>query len=714
MIHHYRRVLGVLLVGCLYVGLFLLNLVSLRESPSSATLLWNVGISSTNGLLFLAAGTFLWLVGRRNRVLSVALSAFCLFSCMAFTLGDGSGQLIVTPASYAIAIIGEIVTPLAVFSFVLVLLLLQWRFFLARRASTFGTMRRFPFWGRCYVALLGMFTVAEMAIGVASLPHGIETAWGVGIALGFYALFLVGVITSLVVSWLSREASPRERLYHRLLMHGLILAIGPFLIFTLLPSLMNVRGASDPNGTLLFDPVITTASFCLLPIMLVYAVVRYQLLVPERTIERIMTAVIGITVLGVSCWAIIVIASQLGPGRSPWSLGLVIGSAMIAGPLAWTLAKRVAVFILSPERIYFYRLIYGDSLIDASRSLEVILQKCLVHIWRPKGAYLLLYDQDRDRYAPLERFSEGFPSQQQRLLASELRSVPGITSDERNLALQRSSPLLEHLAGPALSLRRAVGKDIVLIPFQPAGAAHTPPIAILVLGEQEQGEVYAGPDFEIFHLIRERFGPLLELALFEEQGKRHQEVMRHLLPFLLHVGEGAPLQAATSFAQAAEEAFHATVEVWLPGWMTGESLREELHLNYRQSTAPLLTCETLPLRVVKKEALFLTGEARIPLLQPAASFPSMAWLPLLHDEIVLGVVVLGWPDSYLVSSEMQELLHLFCAYAAQLLEAALAFQRLQRRQQIMQQFLEEQAREVVTSSRVFLDRLPSVASDPEQ
>lgn len=720
MIHRSHRLPGVLLAGCLYSGLFLLNLLCLHESPSSVTL-WDVAISSTNGLLFLAAGTFLWLVGR-NRLLRNVLCLFCLFSSATFTLGGLGSQTIVTMLSFVSAMIAVIATRLAIVSFVPVLFLLQMRFFLARRSASFGTMRRFPFWGRCYLVLLSLFAGVDIATVIANLPHGVESAWGEGIEIAFYGLFLVGVVASLFVSWLAREASPRERLYHRLLIHGLIFAIGPFLIFTLLPTLMNFSVASNPDGVPLFDPVITTASFCLLPIMLVYAVVRYQLLVPERMIERIMRSVIGITVLGASCWAIIVLASQLGPGHFPFFPEmLVIGAAMIAGPLAWTVAKKVTVFILSPEKVSFYHLIYGDSVIDASQSLEVILQKCLLHIWRPRGAFLLLYDQDRDRYACLNRFSEGFPHQHQRVLASELLTLPGITGDEYSLSIQGQSPLLERMTYPALSLRRAFGKrrsDAVLIPFlrsDPARSTHFPPSAILVLGEQEQGEVYAGPDFEMFFLLQQRFEPVLELALLEEQSKRHQEVIRQLLPLLPDMGKADPLQAARSFAQAAEEAFHAVVEVWLPSWMTGDGLRgsqQEFLLACRDEHAvPLLACETtLPLRAVKKEALFLSGVTRqaVPsVLQHAVSFP-MAWLPLLHEEVVLGVVVLGWPDSALVSSdEMQELLPLFCASAARLLEAALASQRLQRRQQTMQQFLAEQCLSIVTSFRTFLDHLPS-------
>src|SRR5205823_1980903 len=95
-----------------------------------------------------------------------------------------------------------------------------------------------------------------------------------------------GILTTITVSY-RRSSTLRERQQLRLFVGGVALSLTPVLFLTVLPAVLNL----PPQDTL--DGHISALALGLLPIALGYSILRYQILVFDRYIRRVVAGIVG-------------------------------------------------------------------------------------------------------------------------------------------------------------------------------------------------------------------------------------------------------------------------------------------------------------------------------------------------------------------------------------------------------------------------------------
>ncbi len=550
----FRRLLIIFIAFIVYF--FLLDIGGLRFFPSTnvnaASLVSPgllLGFSALISLMFLAVGSLVWLFARDRRV---ALLLFCWSIATMITFVVETGALHDDVVS---SIFGGVGSSFSL-AFFAVFLLLFPRDYLSRilsKKNRHPQPMRYRL-VRAYLVTMGLLIVPAILGSIFHYLGLLSFDFLHDYLINFYALFvLAGIIVTIIIAYRGFPTL-RERQQIRLFMAGVVLAFVPLSLLTLLPQLLPLPANYVVPAQISALPAI------FLPLALGYSILRYQILVFDMYIRRIVAwvmGVVGLIVLG----SLVVTLTSLFVWSNPTIHILVVAfSLAILAPYAWWLAHVMTERLFFNEIRHYRHLIEKPTLL-ARETLDIheaakLLTLTLVHTFEIDEVCLFVLDQESGHYQlspELDRSKQQDAARQH--LARTLAMV-GQSADSTSLMHEQGAsfrvmhevseqlslitnvatsgrPLLLSEAARAegdlptglaryLSTSEAIDNDPLLVPVRAQGKM----IGLLALGTRNDGQQYAGPDFEVIELILERFAPILETARLYQQAHRDALALR--------------------------------------------------------------------------------------------------------------------------------------------------------------------------------------------
>src|SRR6266568_3631600 len=362
------RLLTILIAVTSYLGLLIVDGVLFFPTQRPGILPWaRFGFSEFVALLFLAVGTLVWLYAR-DRLVARTLFGFCYFMMSIFAVqtmaaSDVNDTSLISAFSHASSALS--LTLLAI-------LLLDFAY------------------------------------------HGKFATWLHTLQDGYYVLALLGCLTTVGISY-RRATSLRIRQQRRILMGGVILALCPFLVFTVVPLTL--------NSPFVVDSQISAVTLVLIPIGLGYSILRYQILVFDRYVQKAAAWLVGCTGLAVLGYLVIAVGSVLLSSHTV-AFALAITTALVVlGPLVWRGAQRSTERLFFSEIAHYRRLIERPALLtreslDVNRSARLITVAVIDILETEEACLFVLDESGRYRlYPPL--IDDGQPDNTPRRLLLE-------------------------------------------------------------------------------------------------------------------------------------------------------------------------------------------------------------------------------------------------------------------------------------------------------
>ncbi|HLX57729.1 MAG TPA: ATP-binding protein [Ktedonobacteraceae bacterium] len=693
--------------SAIIVYFLLLDLGGLRFFPqggANATALasfWFLfGFSSLTALMFLTIGSLVWLFARNRRV---ALLLFCCsFTMMiAFVVQTGS-----VSNDVASGILSSVSSILTVELFAIFLMLFPRNYLpsiLSRKNRHIQPAKYYLLWG--YLVVMSLLCIASIMGNILYFPRLPLFALVYNFVSNFYFLFaLVGIIVTMIISY-RRLPTLRERQQVRLFMGGVVLAFAPFLLLTIFPLLLGLSSKFVVNGQ------ISTLSAMLLPLALGYSILRYQILVFDMYVRRVVAWVVGAVSLIVLGYLVVTFSSLTAWSNSTAHIVVVAFALAALAPCAWWLAHVITERLFFNEIRYYRRLIEKPAMlaretfdIDEAATLLTLAivaafeidEVCLYVLDQETGNYQLSpeletvnqQDDARQRLARLlfdasQMVIEGKQAHKQLALFSNVNWLPtglplftNVATAKRPLLLSEAAKAVGDLpTGLAryLSTDAYVENDPLLIPVRAQGKM----IGLLALGERSDGQQYAGPDYEVIDLIVSRFAPVLETARLYRQAGRHAIALNALYSGSLALEKAYKSieEVAAAYAAVAADAIKGGAEIWLHVDKE-HAIKRILHVG----EGPLLIKEEQleSLREEDWQARFYIGpdlrtwqgsSSDVPACLPQTPLFPFAWLPLLtKGDQRFGMLALTYPRPHLFLEEDKRVLSMFASQCAAVME----------------------------------------------
>lgn len=520
--HRYR----VLVAGTAISGLVLLLLAdALRTYALEGifTSLQAFGFAAFVAVMFLAIGTLVWLYAR-DRVTARLMYGVSCSVMISFAL-----QTAATDGDQFATAVSSSSSSLALLFFALLLLRFPQNMLSvpSREPSSSGWHISLVslLWGYCIMAsLLCFLAVASDGSHLFGTPPvWLEKIYGL-----YNVVILVGTFATIAISYRS-SPSIRERQQRQFFVWGVVLALSPLLVLTVLPqALQNVLPVTPVDGQL------SAVSLVLLPIAFGYSILRYQLLVFDTYVRRVV-----IWISGAVCLAVLVYVAQ----STLSALGLAHGSSLtlvilivltVLAPCVWFLAKAGTERLFFAE-VRYYRNLFrtpttvGEHVLGLDEVARLLITAARQAFEAPNVCLFVLNEEGSVYHSCLPsnngnaEEAEASFAQKIATLLSPGTAVSGSLDPVRHPALfQRllAAPrplLLSDLSGEeeqGLRMTRYVnigqqeGADTLIAPIKAQGVV----IGILVLGPRGEQSLYAGPDFEIVRALLGQFSPYLENA----------------------------------------------------------------------------------------------------------------------------------------------------------------------------------------------------------
>jgi signal transduction histidine kinase len=670
------------------------------------------GFSTLVTAIYLASGSVVWLYAS-NR--PVALLLFGYASTMAITFTVETGAKNGDPLLSFATSISSLLSLLLLNS----LLLVFPRNALALPVSRPGVNEERK--GSRFLALVlrgylcALVALCGLAIGSTLLLFlGVRsgTSW---ISLLVYSYGFLGLVGGLVANWLSyrRTSNLRERQQLRLLVNGAIIALVPFLVLTLLPLLLNLPAALVVNSQL------STTTLVILPLALGYSILRYQILVFDTYIRRVVVALVGLLSLAVTAYLVVAASDLAFPDAEPQQAGFVILSLIVLGSGIWWFARVATERLFFSEIAPYRRLLnHPDRLVRQISDLNEaawLIVAAVVDAFETTAACLFILDEEAGCFRPYSPIKGNKPASAQLLAHLFAHIQPVVVTGKQTDWLDPADPMIVRLAQVSrplslselgeLVLRenaslprlrpstRGGDADPLLVPVRASGSMLGAPastggsmLGILVVGARGDLQAYAGPDFEVIDLIISRFAPVLEIARLYALGGSYAALVMKLytgMPKLSFDQYSSLEEVARGYALVAASATSSRAEVWLEGLEEGEQvLRPLLSIG---SGPPLTAQDCLRVAGLRGGARTTTFATWHPsqsfserLIAPWAAasaakdsgseaFP-FAWLPLVSAERLHGVLVLTYQRPHTFSEGEQRLLEMFAHQCATALE----------------------------------------------
>lgn len=685
-----KRLLTILVVVAICALLLITD--ALHLSHMTFLLSLSYGFSAFIALAFLAVGAFVWLYAR-NRVVAFLLLCFSSTAMVPFATETAA-----VLNNQFFAKISSICASLALMLCALLLLLFPRNYLVVstsaniERPSEVSGLRRPLLIVRSYA--LFIFTYGVLTSFFSALISEAQSllTWQGELKSIYYIVVLVGILVTILVSYY--QSSLRERQQLRLFAIGVVLAIVPFLFLTVLPEIIN------PNASLV-DPQLSTLSVLLLPLSLGYSILRYQLLVLDAYVRRAIAWLMGIVFLAVLSYLIVTFSNFLLKGTITQTVIVVAAFSAILAPCAWWAAK------ISTDRLFFDELRHYRRIIDAAnlpldRAMNVaeaarlftlavtqtfeVSHVCLFVLNEGAGAFDIAPPlrpdlEDEGRRQMLHTLLQTLKSSNQEYrtaLPKQQLAIERIAAAQRPLLLSEAAETKRVPRGlDSYFVTSAPGdNDPLLVPVRVQGRM----IGLLVLGEREDQQPYAGPDFDVIWLLLARFSTLLETARLYARANEHAELLNKL--YRASAMSGTTFQSveevASIYASVASSATLTSAELWLY-----DKKKNVLSSITVVGSGPYLTnLDTLkPVQELDWHSWFYEGcntgqteqNARSTdppcLLQKMSDLP-YAWLPLQDTEQRVGLLTLTYAQSHFFLKEEMHVLEMFAVQCASALANA--------------------------------------------
>jgi signal transduction histidine kinase len=706
MTERYRSLLGIgrllVILAVALVCLVLLIVDAWRFFPRSPYLPYaflQFGVSALVALLFLAVGALVWLYARRR---GVALLLLCFSTSMMITFivqtGAADGDLMLST-------VGGVSGVLALLFFTILLLIFPqnmlaalpslkhlWQEYRARLPLARSTL--VPLLLSSYLILvvtLSLFVSCHLAL--YDWEAGPRSGWLNFVDYSYYLLTLSGILIS--ISHLYRHAaSVREQQQRRLFIAAVMLAFAPFLLLNVLPWWLHLPTVVDPR--------FSTLPLALLPPLLGYAILRYQILVLDCYIRRAVAWIVGMVGLLMLAYSVTICSALLPPAALPARTMASVAIMAVLAPLTWYLAQTLTERLFFSEIIHYRRLLQGPHAFDSGVAdldeAAHLLMAAIVNAFETREVCLFVLDDESGYYrlCPGLSYTAVEGEARLRLLRWLLARESVGTLDEdgwltlydpliARLRTARSPLRLSELrrtldrqpAGLARYLQPATPDDLgdpLLAPVRAQGHL----IGVVALGERGDRQPYAGPDFEAIELILARFAPVLETARLYAQASRRTAILNALYGVnALPVNTIESIEdVAIPYAEVAARAVSAGAEVWLYSEQE-RCLRCAAYLPGGPRLSP--SDRLASLQEADWNPWFYEGNefhleealsSRVPPCLPRTPHFPFAWLPLKRGQRRLGVLVLTYARAHLFSCEEKHILEMFASQCATMLENA--------------------------------------------
>ena len=513
------------------------------------------------------------------------------------------------------------------------------------------------------------------------------------ISASFSIIFtLSGSLITVIISF--RKSTTREREQLRFFVSGVILALTPLLLLTVIPQTISVL---SPYA---IDPQITTLTVIFLPISLGYSILRYQILVFDSYIRITVSWIIGTIFLVILAYCVYLLRVLLeGTALPSFMIGITVISVSVAlAPATWGLAKMLTNRVLFKESLHHRQLIdapikVGSEELDLESIGQLITEAALQTFKTSQvGLYILI--EDTGCYHIFPRLQDEQNDNPRRVLATRLASsLPvALHTDIDVLALQPSvekrlfktrRPLLlyevtraeEDMPTGLSRFLTSSSPDAQNSPLVTPVRSQGKMIALLVLGERADAQSYAGPDFEIVELLLARYSSLLNTARLQERSRQHTALLNNLYKTgTITPGESPDLESITSsFAKIAADATGAGVEICL----YNEKEKQLQQMACASVGTSLLSSNNIPFTPDDWVAYYYAGKRTYPENSGSTDTPPclhqkppypFAWLPLKKGEKHLGILILSYPRPHLFFEEEIRVLEMFAEQCAAAIE----------------------------------------------
>lgn len=658
----------VLATGLAYGGAACLTLLLFIEQQVLAQVWPWFLVTTLFSLVFLGSGSVVWLYARQRRV---AWLFFALCLCLAVSL------LFAVPASVfpaawetALSSLGASLGMLFFF-----FLLLQFPRPLLPPFPLHSWRARLVWGWVLFLTVLNGFSDSYCLTGMRFPPAALFEPF----YLGSFLAMLVSIAGAFVVA-ARTTLSRRERQQRRVLAVGLGLGFAPWICFTLLPSLVTtlIPALALP----ILDGLWTAPTLLLVPLTLGYTILRYQMLVLDAVIARIVSWLLGVLSL-VLCGYVLLVCGVVLP-HTPVIFPLATGTMAGVSPVVWHATQHWGQQLFGRERMQDH-LLMSRELGSQHASLDLLalshaFQRCLTQTCSSQAALLLIYDEDSGLYRMVASPDSDERAVGETILthfvlhrypappAEEWAFAPGVT--ERLLQARR--PLfaqdVRNTGNPGAPTARASGSescvgrmlepDALLVPLLLSGEL----FGLALIGPRMDQHAYAGADVEVIHQIRERFLPLLAEA--SRQAKQRERT--RILEIMLHSTAEIPLLTLEDFAMSLVDVTARSIPAQVELWQVRETRWQRLACAGTHPRAcPMAQMRGILARRDWTEGVLLAEQGLTGLGD------SLALLPLVMDGCLLGCLLFQYNRPRRFSSERRQLFTILTTHVATMFHTAL-------------------------------------------
>lgn len=538
-----QRLISIIGVGLIFILLLIMGsknatiVWQTAKTPDEhiATLLWYAS-ATLIALFFFSVSSLVWLYGQQRHI---ATLLFCFSSLILITFGSLIGLYPNDVTDNIILdITANISTALAI-PFLTALLMYFPNNLFSPAVSTQRT-RQLLTYALALITLGSGFPISYILWTDISRQSG--PSWWHTSNTSYY---LVGGIVLMIVIFLSARKTNtiRTRQQMRLFMGGILLSFVPILLLTVLPTLL--------NSNYIVNSTISNLFLGCFPVTLGYSILRYQTLVLDTYLRRIVEGVFRFIVLFIGTYLVLICGVVFGSANPLLLMALSLVWAVLA---LWSMPQ--VQFLV--ERLFFSEMRHYRNLISSlpmHANMFELQDVCSALIattcdtLAATAACVFVLNDQEDRYV-LPNTNATRHQEQETALLSLLShdllsdnsiSEPSIDTQHALLCPLRnaSRPLTLHELHirneqpkqPALGLSRyftievpASKKDPLIV----ALSTQKKIIALLVVADRGAKERYAGPDFTIIDLLLARFIPLLQTARLTQALQRSNTQLQEL------------------------------------------------------------------------------------------------------------------------------------------------------------------------------------------
>jgi hypothetical protein len=153
-----------------------------------------------------------------------------------------------------------------------------------------------------------------------------------------------------VVIFSSRRATTiREQQQSRFFFLGTLVSFVPILGLTVVPTLLHARLVIDGSLSMIF--------LVLFPLTMSYAVLRYNLLIFDFYVKRVVTTVVSMIGLALLTFVLFAVGSVLVAETISLSLAGLLLAGVVSAPCIWWSCKLLTERVFFPEARYYKRVL---------------------------------------------------------------------------------------------------------------------------------------------------------------------------------------------------------------------------------------------------------------------------------------------------------------------------------------------------------------------